>query len=163
MKKSRFRLVLLVALPISVFLSGYSSKILPLPPSDTPERPSVEGRWLMDVHAGETMIDAVNRADSSVVVMSRAFVVKESSITERLAARLIQRAEEGVAVFVLLPNRFISCFDRMNRQAKRYFEGTFVDLKLQQTRGSFGLKRTFYGSSRGYYVSSALLLVDGTN
>lgn len=163
MKDSLFRLALLITILTSALLSGCSSKSLPLSLDNQRESSAVQGRWLMDGQAGETMIDAVNRADSSVVIMSRAFVVREDSITERLADRLIERAEDGVTVSVLLPKEFISYFDEMNRQAKEYFEGTPVDLKLQQARGSFGSDRRFYDSGRGYYVSSALLLADGTN
>lgn len=152
-----------VVVCLSFVLGGCSTKVVDgEQTSPSKQSKPVQGRWLMDGQAGKAMVESVNQADHSIIVISRAFVVEENSITQRLADRLIERAREGVEVTILLPNDFIPYFNDKNRKTRKFFRNTPVEIKLEQAQGNLGTDNQF-NRGRENYVSSALVLVDGTD
>jgi hypothetical protein len=138
--------------------------------SDTePKQPATtdvtRGRLLMNGHAGREMVEAVRKADTSVVVMTKVFNGTDSGVARRLAETMVRKANQGVEVAVLLSDDFpVDYFSTVNDSTARFFDGTPVHVERITATGRFNYEGQFTPNTRyNSYVNSAVLLVDGDN
>ncbi|MFP4687092.1 MAG: hypothetical protein ACLFN5_03180, partial [bacterium] len=123
----------------------------------------VRGRWLIYGRAGERIVESVSNAKNSIILMARMFDIESGPMMKKMADKLIEKAEAGKEVIIILSEKFpINYFHQVNQHAFEYFEGTPVQLKKASPVGCFNRDLEYFPNKESNtYVNSAVLLVDG--